>query len=41
MEVAYDFMELCGKKNPRRLWDDYEDRLTAARAIVSLATSKL
>jgi predicted RecB family nuclease len=26
-EVAYDFMKLCGKKKPRRLWDDYEASL--------------
>lgn len=34
-EVAYDFMTLYGMKNPRRLWDDYEECLAEARAIVS------
>jgi predicted RecB family nuclease len=34
-EVPYDFMALCGKRKPRRLWDDYEECLTTARAIVS------
>lgn len=33
-EVPYDFMALYGKKNPRRLWDDYQACLAEARAIV-------
>ena len=37
-EVAYDFMELCGKRKPRRLWDDYQECLAAARAIVGRIT---
>jgi predicted RecB family nuclease len=39
-EVAYDFMELCGKKQ-RRLWDDYEEALAEARRIVSRATETM
>jgi predicted RecB family nuclease len=37
-EIAYDLMEADGKKNPRRLWDEYEECLTTARAIVSRRT---
>ena len=40
-EVAYEFMELCGKKKPRRLWDDYKDCLSAARAIVGETTKTM
>lgn len=34
-EVVYDFEELWGKKDPRTLWQDYQDCLDAARAIVT------
>jgi len=34
-EVPYDLMEMRGKRNPRRLWDDYEDYLAQARNIVT------
>jgi len=37
-EVAYDFMALCGKKKPLRLWDDYQGCLVTARAIVNRTT---
>jgi predicted RecB family nuclease len=37
-EVVYDFEALQGVKNPHRLWDDYQECLSAARAIVSRAT---
>lgn len=40
-EVPYDFMEPCGKKKPRRLWDDYLECLAAARAIVSQTTKTM
>ncbi len=33
-EVRYEFMEFYGKRNPRRLWDDYQEVLAEARAIV-------
>jgi len=33
-EVPYDLMEMRGKRNPRRLWDDYQDYLAQARNIV-------
>jgi predicted RecB family nuclease len=33
-EVLYDFMTLYGVKNPRRLWDDYQQSLGEARGIV-------
>jgi predicted RecB family nuclease len=36
-EVTYDFMEPYGIKKPRRLWDDYIECLSQARAIVSRA----
>lgn len=34
-EVPYDFMAFYGKKEPRRLWDDYQKYLSEARAIVT------
>lgn len=34
-EVAYDFSALYGVKNPRTLWDDYEEYLAEARDIVN------
>ena len=34
-EVPYDFAALYGKRNPRALWDDYQECLAEARAIVS------
>lgn len=34
-EVPYDFMATYGVRNPRRLWDDYQECLGEARAIVS------
>lgn len=40
-EVPYDLMEVRGKKNPRRLWDDYEGCLCDARKIVSRALQTL
>ena len=40
-EVPYDFMGPCGKKKPRRLWDDYRECLAAARAIVSQTTKTM
>lgn len=34
-EVPYDFQASYGKRDPRTLWQDYEDALHAAEAIVS------
>jgi predicted RecB family nuclease len=34
-EVMYDFDAFYGKRNPRRLWDDYEECLQEARKIAS------
>lgn len=34
-EVTYDFTELHGKRDPRTLWQDYEDSLRDAHAIVA------
>jgi predicted RecB family nuclease len=34
-EVHYDFMELYGKRNPHSLWQDYQERVAEARAIVA------
>jgi predicted RecB family nuclease len=34
-EVPYDFMALYGKRNPRTLWQDYEDCIAEARAIIT------
>ena len=33
-EVLYDFTKLHGKRNPRTLWDDYQDALLDARRIL-------
>ncbi|MCH9050093.1 MAG: TM0106 family RecB-like putative nuclease [Proteobacteria bacterium] len=33
-EVIYDFTEVYGKRNPRTLWQDYEECLAEAQAIV-------
>jgi len=35
VEVLYDFMALYGKRAPRRLWDDYQECLSEARAIIT------
>jgi predicted RecB family nuclease len=40
-EVPYDLLALYGKREPRRLWDDYQDCLADARAIVTGATKTL
>jgi len=40
-EVIYDFEALYGKRDPRRLWDDYQECLREARAIVSRAEETL
>ena len=40
-EVTYDFEDLQGKRNPRTLWQDYQDCLAAARAIVAKADATL
>ena len=32
--VPYDLMQMRGTRNPRRLWEDYEDSLSQARNIV-------
>ena len=40
-EVTYDFEDLQGKRNPRTLWQDYQDCLAAARAIVEKADTTL
>ncbi|NKB48129.1 MAG: TM0106 family RecB-like putative nuclease [Alphaproteobacteria bacterium] len=40
-EVVYDFTELYGKRNPRTLWEDYQDCLAEAQAIVSKSTETL
>ena len=40
-EVPYDLMKVRGKRNPRRLWDDYEECLCDARKIVSRALQTL
>jgi len=40
-EVIYDFEETYGKRDPRRLWDDYQECLQEARAIVSRAVKTL
>jgi predicted RecB family nuclease len=34
-EVPYDFTQLYGKRNPSTLWQDYEERLAGARAIIA------
>ena len=40
-EVIYDFTELHGKRNPRTLWQDYQDCLSEAEAIVGQYTETL
>ena len=40
-EVVYDFTELHGKGNPRTLWEDYQDCLAEAQAIVGKSTETL
>lgn len=40
-EVPYDFSVPYGKRNPRTLWDDYLEVVTAARAIVNRHISTL
>jgi predicted RecB family nuclease len=39
--VPYDLMEMRGTKNPRRLWDDYEECLRQTREIVSRTAQTL
>jgi predicted RecB family nuclease len=34
-EVPYDFETLYGQRNPRSLWQDYQECLTEARAIIA------
>jgi predicted RecB family nuclease len=34
-EVPYDFTELHGKRDPRTLWQDYEDCIAECRAIIA------
>ena len=40
-EVIYDFAELQGTRNPRTLWQDYQDCLAEAEAIVRQYTETL
>ncbi len=40
-EVTYDFTELHGKRNPRTLWQDYQDCLSEADEIVEQSTETL
>jgi len=40
-EVPYDFEALYGKRNPRTLWQDYEETLARCRAIVAEAGGTL
>ena len=40
-EVVYDFTEPHGKGNPRTLWEDYQDCLAEAQAIVGKSTETL
>jgi predicted RecB family nuclease len=40
-EVAYDFATPYGKRGPRTLWDDYEDALREAQAIINRAAETL
>ena len=37
-EVIYDFTETYGKRNPRTLWEDYQECLAQAQAIVTKET---
>jgi predicted RecB family nuclease len=39
--IPYDLMEMRGTRNPRRLWDDYEEHLSQARSIVGQVTQTL
>jgi predicted RecB family nuclease len=39
--VPYDLMEMRGTRNPRRLWDDYEEYLSQARNIVGQTSQTL
>jgi predicted RecB family nuclease len=34
-EVSYDFTALYGKRNPRTLWQDYQECISEARAIIA------
>jgi hypothetical protein len=34
-DVLYDFVAMYGARNPRQLWDDYQECLGEARTIVS------
>ncbi len=40
-EVIYDFTEILGKRNPRTLWQDYEDCLAEVRSIVEKKNTTL
>ena len=40
-EVIYDFEELHGKRNPRTLWQDYQECLAEAKSIVDQASKPL
>jgi predicted RecB family nuclease len=40
-EVPYDFQTPYGKRSPRTLWQDYEDALHAAQAIISRSMTTL
>jgi len=40
-EVPYDFAITYGVRNPKRLWDDYQECLAKARAIVARTTNTL
>ena len=40
-EVIYDFTGLHGTRNPRTLWEDYQDYLVMAEAIVKQSTKTL
>jgi predicted RecB family nuclease len=40
-EVPYSFTELHGKRNPRTLWQDYEEVLAEARAIIGRTSTTL
>ena len=40
-EVIYDFTELYGRRNPHTLWQDYQDCLAEAKAIIGQSTETL
>ncbi len=40
-EVPYDFLTPYGKRSPRTLWQDYEDALHEAQAIIGRSTTTL